>query len=889
MRPLHIAAFVAILLLSCKSKEKTAGAPPSMPAPVTIDTAKIAAAEPEPKIYRESTTRTSDILHMKLEVNFDWANTRMNGRVTLKVRPYFYASDMLYLNARGMEIRSVEVFDVAKVTEQSVAGKKTKVEPTEVWHKLTNSSHKYENDSLKINLGKKFSADSYYYVVIDYLSKPNELKAVGGSAAILEDKGLYFVNPAGENQFKMPQIWTQGETQSNSVWFPTIDSPNERFTQELLINVEDKLLTLSNGSLVASTKQAGGTRTDHWKLDQPHAPYLTMMAIGEFKKVTDEPWKGKEISYYVERDYEPHAKAMFGDTREMIDFYSKRLGVDYPWPKYAQVVARDYVSGAMENTSATLHGDFMVYQTDREILDGKRGEAVIAHELFHQWFGDMVTAESWSNLPLNESFAVYGEYLWYEYKHGRAEADHHHRLGRQSYLNSKKEVDLIRFNYESREDMFDAFSYSKGGQVLHMLRKAVGDDAFFASLKNYLETNQFRPVEIHNLRLAFEETTGRDLNWFFNQWFLNKGRPRLKIVKTVVPGQVELAIEQQQDLKQYPLYRLPLEVDIYSAGKVERRHIEITEKKQSFKFRVEGTPELVNFDAERQLLSDLSYEKSREEFMAQYRLAPLMEDRLEALQALETKLDDEVIYKLFREAARKDAFHALRSFALFKIQKAPATKLADMKLLCMEAFAADSNNMNRQAALAALNSRFLNDADVIALNETALNDRSYAVASEALRSVAKRDPKLAVTRARSFENEPGKDIIFTVANIYSDHGGDGQIHFFHKSARFVTGFDMIGFVHHYIKTAKRCTSSTNAITAAMDLESISKGTNRYVKYSVAKGLKDLAAHWENRQATLRASTESAHQQGKATPEMETELKVSGDTKDILNEMYNRVK
>jgi aminopeptidase N len=213
----------------------------------------------------------------------------------------------------------------------------------------------------------------------------------------------------------------------------------------------------------------------------------------------------------------------------------------------------------MENTSATLHGDFMVYQTRREMVDGVRGTAVIAHELFHQWFGDLVTCESWSNLPLNESFATYGEYLWEEYKNGRDAADNHSWQSRQGYMHSQKEADLIRFNYKDKEDMFDAISYNKGGQVLHMLRKAVGDDAFFASLKNYLETNKFKAVEVHNLRLAFEETTGKDLNWFFNQWFLNQGRPKLKVtVGQSASGAAELTVEQLQDLKKVPLYTFPL-------------------------------------------------------------------------------------------------------------------------------------------------------------------------------------------------------------------------------------------------------------------------------------------------------------------------------------------
>lgn len=156
-------------------------------------------------------------------------------------------------------------------------------------------------------------------------------------------------------------------------------------------------------------------------MDQPHAPYLFMMSIGEYSIVKD-TWKKIPVNYYVEKEYEKDAKAIFGNTPEMIEFYSKTLGVDYVWPKYSQVIVRDYVSGAMENTSATVHGEFL-QQHSRDLLD-ENNEDVISHELFHQWFGDLVTCESWSNLPLNESFATYGEYLWREYKYGRDDADY---------------------------------------------------------------------------------------------------------------------------------------------------------------------------------------------------------------------------------------------------------------------------------------------------------------------------------------------------------------------------------------------------------------------------------------------------------------------------------
>lgn len=858
---------------------------------IQLDTISVVANEPFKKpIYQESNPRSNDIIHTKLEVNFDWTACKMNGKASLMIKPYFYPTNMLYLNARGMDIKKVEVLEIASVKEKKKLGAVTTIQSVDIWNTVAASSYVYENDSLKINLGRIFLPTENYHVMIDYVAKPNELKS-GGSSAITEDKGLYFINPTGENPYKLPQIWTQGETQASSVWFPTIDSPNEKMTQEIFMTVEDKYLTLSNGSLVESTKTADGKRIDHWKLDSPHSPYLAMMAVGEFKKVVDEPWNGKEISYYVEKDYEAHAKAIFGDTKEMIEFYSNKLGVPYAWPKYSQIVARDYVSGAMENTSATLHGDFMVYQTTREMIDGKKGNSVIAHELFHQWFGDIVTAESWSNLPLNESFATYGEYLWEEYKNGRDAADYHGWQSKQGYLYSQKEVDLIRFNYKDKEDMFDAFSYNKGGQVLHMLRKAVGDEAFFASLKNYLETNKFKSAEIHHLRLAFEETTGKDMNWFFNQWFLNSGRPKIKVTKNFdsLATVLSITVEQTQDLKKVPLYTLPLEVDVYEKGKIKRHHLLITQQKQTFPLYVNFAPQLVNFDAERQLLCDLDYAKNPAEYIFQYKNAPLYEDRYEALSKLEDKLSDEAVYNLFKDAAKNDKFYAIRNYALSRLEKVSENKSADIKALLSEIYQNDTKTTTRAKALEIFNKKFMNDADFYPLNDRALNEASYAIVGEALSALTKANPQKAMEKAKNFETESGKDVLFPIANLYALHGGDGQLAFFHNAIKYFNGFELMSFCNFYAKATKRFNNNANTLIASHDLEIIGKTGNKYLKYSAIKGIKDILSVWETKENTEKTNLANAKKDNKDTLSIETNLKSISQTKDILAKMLDGLK
>ena len=395
---------------------------------------------------------------------------------------------------------------------------------------------------------------------IKYTARPEEVEQAG-SQAISDAKGLYFIDPMDTDPDKPTQIWTQGETESNSCWFPTIDSPNQKTTQEIYIRVPDKYTTLSNGLLIAQVNNTDSTRTDHWKMSQAHAPYLFFMGIGEYSIVKDS-WNNIAVNYYVEPDYKDEAQAIFGNTPEMIQFFSEKFGVNYPWEKYSQIVVRDFVSGAMENTTTTLHGE-MAYQQKGQLIDENTWEDVISHELSHHWFGDLVTTESWSNITVNESFATYSEYLWREYKYGKDHADAHLFQDKTQYISGGNyDKKLVRFHYADREDVFDGVSYQKGANILHMLRKYIGDEAFFTGLKLYLTKHQFKSAEAHQLRIALEEVSGKDLNPFFNQWYYENGHPKLHIsyeYKDLL-NKVNVTIKQADKV-----FSFPLAIDIYES------------------------------------------------------------------------------------------------------------------------------------------------------------------------------------------------------------------------------------------------------------------------------------------------------------------------------------
>jgi len=709
------------------------------------------------KIYRASSPRINDLVHTKLDVRFDYSKAWMYGKEWLTLKPHFYATDSLTLDAKGMEIK-----EIAMVYKSTLKDKKDGM--------FTKKPLKYINDGLqlKITLDKTYQGGEEYTIYIDYISKPNEVK-VKGSAAINDAKGLYFINPNGEDSNKPIQIWTQGETEANSVWMPTIDKPNQKTTEEIYMTVPAKYITLSNGLLMGKQINTDGTRTDYWKMDLPHAPYLFFMGVGDYAIIKDS-YKGKEVSYYVEKDQAPFARGVFGLTPEMIKFYSDKLGVEYAWPKYSQIVGRDYVSGAMENTSATLHQE-SAYQNARQLTDGNSWETVICHELFHQWFGDLVTCESWSNITVNESMADYSQTLWMEYKHGKDAGDDENQQGLQQYLSnpSESKKDLVRFRYSDKEDVFDLVSYQKGGRVHHMLRNYVGDDAYFKSLNNYLTTNKFKPGESGQMRLAFEEVTGQDMNWFWNQWFYGSGHPIVKIDYAYddAAGKASVIIEQTQ--KTDKIFRLPLAVDVYN-GSVKKRYKVWTENKiDTFTFSYTQRPDLINVDADKVMLWAKTDNKTDANFIQQWKNAPLYMDRREALDYFAKKSMKELAEGL------KDKYAALRRSTIQKLGESKFAKDAEVISGIENLAGTETDKKTKAAAIRFLGK--LKDARYKDLFTKNVSDSSYTVSGAALQALIMLEPETAYTLAKKYSNDAKGDLGDAIAEVIMSKGNESDFEF----------------------------------------------------------------------------------------------------------------
>lgn len=745
---------------SCSTTHKTPAENKTAPVADTYDPYALAPADtvsvPEnaivvtPPNYHPSFTIVNDLVHTKLDVKFDWAKTALMGKAWITLKPHFYPTDSLRLDAKGFDIHKVELV----VAKGSIP-----------------LAYTYDSSFISIKLNKLYAKDEQYTVYIDYTAKPNDLK-VKGSVAINDARGLYFINPDNSDPSKPRQLWTQGETESNSGWFPTIDKPNMKMTTELSMTVEKGFVTLSNGLMTSSKDNGDGTHTDTWKLDLPYAPYLVMMAAGPFAVVKDH-WKNMEVNYYLDKKYEPYARKIFGNTPEMIDFFSTRLNVPYAWPKYSQVVVHDFVSGAMENVTATVHFD-KLNQTAREMIDENR-EDIISHELFHQWFGDLVTCESWSNISLNESFATYGEYLWNEHKYGKDEADYKLNNDLEDYLYTSKSVSepLIRFNYADKEEVFDGISYQKGGRILHMLRNVVGDDAFFQSLKKYLDDNRFGTGEVHQLRLAFEKVTGQDLNWFFNEWYLSKGHPVLDIHYNYDASAKEetVKIDQLQNTADgIPVFRVPMKVDIYSGGTVTRHSIVLEDASQSFSFPVAVKPDLVNLDADKVLVCEKTDNKSDTVFAFQINHAPLFLDRLEAIHFFSENTRSP-FYSQVMLRGMNDPMWVIRSTATESARVKNADNKTDeaLKQKIITLASTDPNSHVRAAAVEQAGK--WHDQSMIPLLQHALADSSYLVISTALQSIMNLDSVKAYQAAAALEGDSSEEIVKALASVYARMGG----------------------------------------------------------------------------------------------------------------------
>ncbi len=551
-------------------------------------------------------------------------------------------------------------------------------------------------------------------------------------------KGLYFMTPDSGYAKKQWQVWSNGETQENHFWFPCYDFPNDRATSEMIVTVRDSWTAISNGKLLDVKRDAKKhTATYHWYESKPHVSYLISLVAGEYLEVKDS-WGTVPLSYYVYKFQKDDALRSFSKTPKIMEFYSSKIGYSYPWEKYSQTIVQDYFLGGQENVSATTLNDGTIHDA-RAHLD-VTSDDLVAHELAHQWFGDMITCRDWAHVWLNEGFATYFAILFQEYDKGKELALKSIYDNQKSVVNADigdKRRPTSTGRFVSADGVFDNRIYGKGACVLHMMRFVVGDELFWKAINHYAQKFQFQCVETNDFKVAVEEATGYNLHWFFDEWVYKAGYPEFNISTSwdEKSRSVNIKIRQTQNVDSLTgIFTMPVEIEVWVHGVPETYRVTISKQEEEFSFPAYQQPQLVLFDKGSRLLKKVKFEKPAEEWIFQLQNAKEGVDRISAIDELRWIVDSANVTAALSKAAIEDPFNEVRREAVWALGDSKNESVSELLIAAY----GDRDAKVRAAAVASLKTH--NGEKVIKTLQHAFEtDSSYAVAVGALNALKNAD------------------------------------------------------------------------------------------------------------------------------------------------------
>lgn len=576
--------------------------------------------------------RPGQVEHIFLDLNLDIPHKSYQGTCVIQLKPIRNGIERLTLDAVNLNIQAVHVDDTPQAFEYDGSQLHIQIAPTVV------------NQVVKIAIA--YSAE-----------KPQ--------------RGIYFITSDQHYPHKPTQVWTQGEDEDSRFWFPCFDYPGQLSTSEIRVRVPKPYIAISNGTLI-DTIEDGDAKVYHWLQEQVHPTYLMTLAVGDFAEIQDE-WHGKPVTYYVEKRREADARRSMGKTPRMIEFFSEKYGYLYPYPKYAQVCVDDFIFGGMENTSTTLLTDRCLLD-ERAALDNRNTESLVAHELAHQWFGDLVVIKHWSHAWIKEGMASYSEVMWTEHEYGAEEAAYYRLLEARSYLaedSSRYRRPIVTHVYREAIELYDRHLYEKGSCVYHMIRAELGE-LFWQAIHTFVQDNAHKTVETIDLLRAIEKASGRNLLFLFDQYVYRGGHPDFKVAYTW-DGDSKLAkvtVTQTQakeganginsdlfDLKIAIAFAYPHNE---SSPELKTFTVRVHEIEQSFYFPLAQKPQFVSFDLGNNYLKTVTLEYPLPELKAQLECDPDPISRIYAAEALAKKGGLEAV-KALSQALKQDSFWGVRA------------------------------------------------------------------------------------------------------------------------------------------------------------------------------------------------------------------------------------
>jgi aminopeptidase N len=519
--------------------------------------------------------RRFDLIHQRIAISVDWSHLAISGQVQTTVVATT-ATDTVRLDADHLTITSAT----------DPKGKKLRY--------AADTTH------VSVRLSKRLAPGDTATFTVTYTGVP--------------ERGLYFVP-------RSHVVWTQGEAIETRSWVPTYDFPNDKATWEFLVTADSGMSVLSNGTLVGVTPVPSGKGSVwHWAQEKPASTYLYSVVIGPFTVLHDQ-WRGRPVDYWVAPDTVPAGWRAFGETPSMIEIYSEVLGVNYPWPKYSQAIIPDFTYGGMENVSATTQTDLILHGAEGEPEDNGRG--LDAHELAHQWFGDLTTTATWSHAWLNEGLTTYMESVQNEKSRGWAAGQRSWFAQQQEAMDAdKNQVRPLVWGDTASDPIqlfFSGHIYPKGAQVAHQLRRLLGDSLFWAGMRRFLTDNAYKPVRTEDFAIAFEKTANRDLDWFFDQWCYGIGYPKVNVTRhwDAATKTLHVTVSETQLIDStHPFFRFPATIRIITADSVVRREIMVTKVQETFALSIPQEPLSFRFDEGAWLLGTVTTDQTPAELGA---------------------------------------------------------------------------------------------------------------------------------------------------------------------------------------------------------------------------------------------------------------------------------
>jgi aminopeptidase N len=574
--------------------------------------------------------RPGQVEHIFLDLNLDIPNQSYTGICTIALKPVTNGINRLSLDAVNLNILSVEVDG-------------------------TQQSFDYDDAKLDIRLESATEAGKVIKVAIAYaVEKPQ--------------RGLYFITPNADYPNKPTQVWTQGEDEDSRFWFPCFDYPGQLATSEIRVRVPHSMLAISNGRLI-ETQEDGDSKIYHWLQEEVHPTYLMTLAVGDFAEIEDE-WHGKSVTYYVEKSREKDARRSMGKTPRMIEFFSEKYGYSYAFPKYAQVCVDDFIFGGMENTSTTLLTDRCLLD-ERAALDNRNTESLVAHELAHQWFGDLVVIKHWSHAWIKEGMASYSEVMWTQEEYGNEEAAYYRLLEARNYLaedSSRYRRPIVTHVYREAIELYDRHLYEKGACVYHMIRAELGEELFWQAIQTFVRDNAHKTVETIDLLRAIEKASGRNLLFLFDQYVYRGGHPDYKVAYSWDGdsnlAKVTVTQTQAKEGSSSDLFDLKIPIAFgytqeESLKDVKTFPVRINEREQSFYFPLAEKPQFISFDAGNNYLKTVALEYAMPELQAQLQFDKDPVSRIYAAKAIALKGGLEAI-KALTNALKNDKFWGVK-------------------------------------------------------------------------------------------------------------------------------------------------------------------------------------------------------------------------------------